>query len=68
MFHLIFVVAVMFVVPALCSIVEYRIRKDRPLLAVLCKWFVFWTVGVRAATAGLMRRCSIQHTRLRFCS
>ena len=53
MFHIIYVIAIMFILPFMFTIIG--IKKNKNTGEIFCKWFVFWTIGVRAATTGLMQ-------------
>lgn len=59
--HTIYVIGVMFVMPAFFVILEYCKRKKN-LLFLFCKWFVFWSVGIRGLTGGLMQILNPSYT------
>ncbi len=51
--YFIVVAALMLVLPGISIIVEHGRGHDVALLALVGKWFTFWSVGVRLAIAGL---------------
>lgn len=53
--HTIYIIATMFVIPAICITIEYIRKQKQDILTLCCKWFVFWAVGVRGITAGCMQ-------------
>lgn len=65
MLHAIYVVGVMVIAPILCVSIEY-IRKRKTanpnLILLICKWFMFWSIGVRSVTAGLMQTLNPAYT------
>lgn len=61
MFHTVYVLIVMIIAPIICTIFEY-LKEKKELLNVGCKWFVVWTIGVRALTAGFTQFTHPQYT------
>ena len=61
MFHIIYILAVMFVIPCICWIID-SVRQKGMSVAVFCKWFVFWAIGVRALTTGAMQFLNSAYT------
>lgn len=60
MFHTIYVIITMFVLPTVCCMVENRKRK---VVGVdICKWYIFWTIGFRALTTGAMQFLNSSYT------
>lgn len=59
--HTIYVVGVMVVIPTICVIVGY-FKSKQAILPLFCKWFVFWAVGVRSFTGGLMQVLNPSYT------
>lgn len=65
MLHAIYVVSVMLIAPTLCVIIAYakESKTAKPqLIPLLCRWFVFWSIGIRSATAGLMQMLNPAYT------
>ncbi len=65
MLHAVYVVSVMLIAPALCVIIAYakRSKTAKPqLIPLLCRWFVFWSIGIRSATGGLMQMLNPAYT------
>lgn len=65
MLHTIYVIGVMFIAPIVCVIIEFILSKNgtkKKLLDLICKWFVFFTLGLRALTAGLMQIVNPSYT------
>ncbi|HEX3038074.1 MAG TPA: DUF6790 family protein [Oscillospiraceae bacterium] len=64
--YTIYVIGIMLVLPGICIICEYGLNKRKnqsaPLLQLTIKWFVFWALGVRALTAGLMQSINPAYT------
>ncbi len=52
--HMIYVIGVMFVIPAICVAIDYLKKQNQDVLYLFCKWFVFWAIGIRGITGGLM--------------
>ncbi|MBE6022575.1 MAG: hypothetical protein E7231_04970 [Cellulosilyticum sp.] len=61
MFHTIYICVVMFVLPFVCWLIEKRKNKEASV-DILCKWFIFWSVGVRAFTTGAMQFFNSSYT------
>ena len=51
----------MFIIPIICVGIEYHKRKSG-FISILCKWFVFWSIGVRATTTGIMQFANPTYT------
>lgn len=60
-FHAIFVLTVMIVIPIICTLIEFFGKKDG-FFNLLLKWVIFWTIGIRALTAGFMQFTNPQYT------
>ena len=52
--YFIYVLAVMFLIPSICVVVDFFIiKKENQFINALGKWFIFWMIGIRLLTAGL---------------
>lgn len=60
MVHTIVVISTMMVMPLICFLWEGH--KKQYSIEILCKWFLFWIVGVRALTAGAMQFLNPSYT------
>jgi len=49
------------VIPSVFIIVEYA-KKKKELFSIICRWMMFWTIGIRAFTAGFMQFANPQYT------
>jgi hypothetical protein len=47
------IILLMLILPIISIIVDYQYHKDRSLILLVGKWFVFWAVGIRLLLAGL---------------
>jgi len=52
----------MVIIPAICVAVEHFRKPEQAIIFLLCKWFVFWAVGVRGLTGGLMQAFNPSYT------
>ena len=60
MFHTVYILITMFLLPTTCYLLESRKRK---LVGVdICKWYIFWTIGFRAVTTGAMQFLNSSYT------
>ena len=60
MFHTIYILLTMFLLPTVCYLAERRRRK---VVGVeICKWYIFWTIGFRALTTGAMQFLNSSYT------
>ena len=60
MFHTVYILITMFLLPTTCYLLESRKRK---LVGVdICKWYIFWTIGFRALTTGAMQFLNSSYT------
>lgn len=63
MFHTIYVLSILIIIPIICTLVEYkRSNKKELLIYFIAKWFVFWAIGFRATTAALMQILNPSYT------
>lgn len=60
--HMIYVIGVMFVIPAICVAIDYLKKQNQDVLYLFCKWFVFWAIGIRGITGGLMQALNPAYT------
>ncbi len=60
--HMVYVIGVMFVIPAICVAIDYLRKPKEDFLFLFCKWFVFWVIGIRGITAGLMQTLNPAYT------
>ncbi|TCL54652.1 hypothetical protein EDD76_11977 [Kineothrix alysoides] len=60
--HMIYVIGVMLVIPAICVAIDYSRKPKEDLLFLFCKWFVFWAIGIRGITGGLMQTLNPAYT------
>jgi len=60
-FHTIFVALVMLVFPVIFTLIEF-LRKKNNFFNILLKWVIFWTIGVRALTGGIMQFANPKYT------
>lgn len=60
MFHTILVLFTMMIMPLICFLWEGH--KKCYSIEILCKWFLFWIVGVRGLTAGAMQFMNPSYT------
>lgn len=61
MFHTIVVLVVMLLAPAFCTVFEF-IKWKKDIIKIGFRWFLFWTVGVRALTAGFLQFANPNYT------
>ncbi len=66
MFHMIYVTGVSVVFPVISIIADYLYNKKKqsPINPVWlsCKWFIFWTLGIRSVSAGCMQLLNPAYT------
>lgn len=66
MFHTIYKIMVFLIIPIMCVLIDYFIyRKGNDSSSkfdIICKWFVFWSLGISAVTAGLMQMFNPAYT------
>ena len=56
MFHTVYVLSTLIIIPVICTLIEYKKRnRKEQLIYHVCKWFIFWAIGFRATTAALMQ-------------
>ena len=60
-FHMIQAVLIMVVCPVICFFIEYVKTKQLSYENGI-KWILFWTVGIRSVTAGLMQVVKPEYT------
>lgn len=60
MFHTIYIIITMFLLPTSCYLIENR--KARVTGVDVCKWYIFWTIGFRALTTGAMQFLNSSYT------
>lgn len=60
MFHTIYIIITMFLLPTICYLIENR--KARVTGVDVCKWYIFWTIGFRALTTGAMQFLNSSYT------
>ncbi|MCC5815252.1 MAG: hypothetical protein JJT78_10880 [Leptospira sp.] len=52
--YFLYILLTMLIAPIACILNEYFIKKEKTdLIETICKWFIFWTIGIRLLTAGL---------------
>lgn len=61
MFHTIYILSIMFIIPVICVCMA-QARGQNGLAESICKWFIFWTIGVRALTTGAMQFLNPSYT------
>ena len=54
-FHLIQAASIMIILPLVSICIEYFRNKEVPLWMVIAKWVLFWSVGIRSLTAGIVQ-------------
>ncbi len=54
-FHFIQAFTIMILMPTICSFIECLRSKDKAKWIIVAKWILFWTVGVRSLTAGIVQ-------------
>ncbi len=59
MFHTLYKISIILIVPLIFVLFEYFYSKQKKIncnkLEVFCKWFTFWAIGISAVTAGFMQ-------------
>jgi hypothetical protein len=60
--YFVIVAALMLLLPVISITVEHGHRPDLALVALVGKWFTFWSVGVRLAIAGLRQITDPRYT------
>ena len=60
MFHTIYIIITMFLLPTICYLIENR--KAKVTGVDVCKWYIFWTIGFRALTTGAMQFLNSSYT------
>lgn len=58
--YTVYIVGIMILMPSICVISEYflTIHKKHVKLSMIyliCKWFIFWALGIRSFSAGIMQ-------------
>lgn len=66
-FHLIQIIVIMLIMPAIFSIMEIVLKnkkknKDKSNWIIIVKWVLFWSVGIRSLSAGLVQLIHPQYT------
>lgn len=61
-FHMLQIILIMVVMPAICIVIELLRSKSGLSLNVVIKWILFWTVGIRSLSAGLVQLIHPQYT------
>lgn len=54
-FHLIQAASIMIILPIVSIVIEYFRKKEIPLWLIVAKWILFWSVGIRSLTAGIVQ-------------
>ena len=54
-FHFIQAFAIMILLPTICIFVDYYRNRNKEKLFLITKWVLFWSVGVRSLTAGIVQ-------------
>ncbi len=66
MFHIIFKISKSIIIPIICILVEIELLKRKKqnyqLIDLCCKWFLFWSIGFGALSAGLMQTFNPSYT------
>lgn len=61
-FHFMQAVIIMIIMPVICITIELARNKNTQKWTVITKWFLFWAVGIRSLSAGLMQIFNPRYT------
>jgi len=61
-FHLVQAATIMIILPLVCITIEYYRNRDVQLWMVAAKWILFWSVGIRSLSAGIVQLVYPEYT------
>jgi hypothetical protein len=61
-FHFIQAFAIMILLPVICILIDYYSDRKKEKLFLIAKWVLFWSVGIRSFTAGLVQLLNPSYT------